>query len=137
MQCEILRRKTTVSQVEQIFYPTKITRYTVSCAIHPCVLSRHMIFSQVYSQYRDIDNPVDKEKQLYKILPLFCKNCAKYSGHELVSKFPEAFDFAEGVSLLFVRHVTQLAQASNPARYHSQCVCVCVCGVFLLKIHVQ
>ncbi|XP_064387373.1 WD repeat and FYVE domain-containing protein 3-like isoform X1 [Halichondria panicea] len=71
---------------------------------------------QVYSQYRDIDNPVDKEKQLYKILPLFCKNCAKYSGHELVSKFPEAFDFAEGVSLLFVRHVTQLAQASNPAR---------------------
>ena len=87
-----------------------------------------MTSSQVYSQYRDIDNPVDKEKQLYKILPLFCKNCARYSGYELVSKFPEAFDFAEGVSLLFVRHVTQLAQASNPARYHSQYVCVC--GVF-------
>lgn len=71
---------------------------------------------QVFGQYRDIENPVEKEKQLCKILPLFCKNCEKYSGAELASKFPEAFEFAESVSQLLVRHVTQLAQGSNTIR---------------------
>lgn len=68
---------------------------------------------QVYADYRQIDKPSEKERHLYKILPLFCKNCAKLSAHELVTKFPEVYDFAESVSLLFVRHVTQLAQSAN------------------------
>ena len=67
----------------------------------------------VYSQYILIQNPFEKEKELYKLLPLFCKNCEKYTGQELVTKFPDAFEFAENVALLFVRHVTQLAQSGN------------------------
>lgn len=68
---------------------------------------------KVYSGYTRIENPAQKERQLYKLLPLFCKNCATLSGHELVTKFPEAFEFAENVAFLFVRHVTQLAQNTN------------------------
>ena len=68
---------------------------------------------KVYGGYTRIDNPANKERQLYKLLPLFCKNCASLSGHELVTKFPEAFEFAENVAFLFVRHVTQLAQSTN------------------------
>ena len=67
----------------------------------------------VYSQYIHIQNPFEKEKELYKLLPLFCKNCEKFTGQELVTKFPDAFEFAENVALLFVRHVTQLAQSGN------------------------
>ena len=67
----------------------------------------------LYAQYVHIRNPFEKEKQLYKLLPLFCKNCEKFKGQELVAKFPEAFEFAENVALLFVRHVTQLAQSAN------------------------
>lgn len=68
---------------------------------------------QVYADYIQIDKPSEKERHLYKILPLFCKNCAKLSAHELVTKFPEVYDFAESVSLLFVRHVTRIAQSAN------------------------
>ena len=67
----------------------------------------------VYNQYIHIQNPFEKEKELYKLLPLFCKNCEKFTGQELVTKFPDAFEFAENVALLFVRHVTQLAQSGN------------------------
>ena len=67
----------------------------------------------LYAQYVHIRNPFEKEKQLYKLLPLFCKSCEKFKGQELVTKFPEAFEFAENVALLFVRHVTQLAQSAN------------------------
>lgn len=68
---------------------------------------------QVYAQYSQIKNPIEKERQLYKLLPLFCKNCARVQPQELVTKFPEVYEFAENVSLLFVRHVTQLAQTSS------------------------
>ena len=68
---------------------------------------------QVYRHYTHIDNSASKERQLYKLLPLFCKNCSNLTGQELVTKFPEAFDFAENVAFLFVRHVTQLAQSTN------------------------
>lgn len=67
----------------------------------------------VYNQYIHIQNPFEKEKELYKLLPLFYKNCEKFTGQELVTKFPDAFEFAENVALLFVRHVTQLAQSGN------------------------
>ena len=68
---------------------------------------------QVYAHYARILNPVEKEMQLYKLLPLFYKNCKKMKGQELVTKFPEAYEFAENVSFLLVRHVTQIAQSSN------------------------
>ncbi len=68
---------------------------------------------QVYAQYAQIQNPIEKERQLYKLLPLFCKNCSRMKPQELVTKFPEAYEFAENVAFLFVRHVTQLAQTAN------------------------
>ena len=68
---------------------------------------------QVYHQYTQIQSAHLKEKQLYKMLPLFCKNCAGFASDELVTKFPEAFDFGENLALLFVRHVTQLAQRGS------------------------
>ena len=67
----------------------------------------------LYAQYVLIQNPHEKEKQLYKILPLFCESCEKFKSQELVTKFPEAFEFAENVALLFVRHVTSLAQSAS------------------------
>ena len=67
----------------------------------------------LYAQYIGIQNPFEKEKQLYKLLPLFCKSCEIFEGQELVTKFPEAFEFAENVASLFVRHVTQLARSAN------------------------
>lgn len=71
---------------------------------------------QVYSQYSRIDSPFEKEQQLFKILPLFCKNCSKYHGVELVTKFPEVYEFAQQVSALFSRQVTQLAQTTGSSR---------------------
>lgn len=64
----------------------------------------------VYSQYINMDEPADKEKLLYQMLPLFLKNCSCLKGSELVTKFPECLEFSEHVALLFVRHVTQMAQ---------------------------
>ena len=68
---------------------------------------------QVYASYARIISPVEKERQLYKILPLFCKNCSKLGALELVTKFPEVYEFAESVAILFVRHITQLAQSAH------------------------
>ena len=79
---------------------------------------------QVYSQYSRIDSPFEKEQQLFKILPLFCKNCSKYHGVELVTKFPEVYEFAQQVSALFSRQVTQLAQTTGSSRN----------GLVLLKV---
>ena len=64
----------------------------------------------VYSQYIHTEDPVEKEKRLYTMLPLFLKNCSRLKGAELVTKFPECLEFSEHVALLFVRHVTQVAQ---------------------------
>jgi len=71
----------------------------------------------LYAQYVQIQNPYEKKKQLYKLLPLFCESCEKFKSQELVTKFPEAFEFAENVALLFVRHLrhclTPLAQSAS------------------------
>ena len=64
----------------------------------------------VYSQYIHTEEAADKERRLYTMLPLFLKNCSRLKGSELVTKFPECLEFSEHVALLFVRHVTQLAQ---------------------------
>lgn len=64
----------------------------------------------VYSQYINTEEPADKERKLYTMLPLFLKNCSQLKATELVTKFPECLDFSEHVALLFVRHVTQMAQ---------------------------
>ena len=64
----------------------------------------------VYSQYINTEEPADKERRLYTMLPLFLKNCSRLKGSELVTKFPECLEFSEHVALLFVRHVTQIAQ---------------------------
>ena len=64
----------------------------------------------VYSQYINMEEPSDKERRLYTMLPLFLKNCSRLKGSELVTKFPECLEFSEHVALLFVRHVTQMAQ---------------------------
>lgn len=64
----------------------------------------------VYSQYIHTEDPADKERRLYTMLPLFLKNCSRLKGSELVTKFPECLEFSEHVALLFVRHVTQKAQ---------------------------
>ena len=65
----------------------------------------------VYSQYINTEDPADKERRLYTMLPLFLKNCSRLKGTELVTKFPECLEFSEHVALLFVRHVTQMAQS--------------------------
>ena len=67
----------------------------------------------LYAQYVQIQNLYEKEKQLYKLLPLFCESCEKFKSQELVTKFPEAFEFAENLALLFVRHVTSLTQSAS------------------------
>ena len=64
----------------------------------------------VYAQYTHTEEPTDKERRLYTMLPLFLKNCARLKGSELVTRFPECLEFSEHVALLFVRHVTQIAQ---------------------------
>ena len=64
----------------------------------------------VYSQYVHTEDPADKERRLYTMLPLFLKNCSRLKGSELVTRFPECLEFSEHVALLFVRHVTQKAQ---------------------------
>ena len=64
----------------------------------------------VYSQYINTEEAADKERRLYTMLPLFLKNCSRLKGSELVTKFPECLEFSEHVALLFVRHVTQMAQ---------------------------
>ena len=64
----------------------------------------------VYSHYIITEDPADKERRLYTMLPLFLKNCSRLKGSELVTKFPECLEFSEHVALLFVRHVTQMAQ---------------------------
>ena len=64
----------------------------------------------VYAQYTQTEEPLEKERRLYKMLPLFLKNCSRLKGSELVTKFPECLEFSEHVALLFVRHVTQIAQ---------------------------
>lgn len=68
----------------------------------------------VYSEYTHSEDPVDKERRLYAMLPLFLKNCSQLKGAELVTKFPECLEFSEHVALLFVRHVTQMAQTHGP-----------------------
>lgn len=64
----------------------------------------------VYSQYINTEEAADKERRLYTMLPLFLKNCSRLKGTDLVTKFPECLEFSEHVALLFVRHVTQMAQ---------------------------
>lgn len=64
----------------------------------------------VYSLYIHTEDPADKERRMYTMLPLFLKNCSRLKGPELITKFPECLEFSEHVALLFVRHVTQLAQ---------------------------
>ena len=64
----------------------------------------------VYSQYTHTEDAVEKERRLYTMLPLFLKNCSRLKDTELVTKFPECLEFSEHVALLFVRHVTQVAQ---------------------------
>ena len=64
----------------------------------------------VYAQYIHTEEPAEKERKLYTMLPLFLKNCSRLKGSELVTKFPECLEFSEHVALLFVRHVTQIAQ---------------------------
>ncbi len=71
----------------------------------------------MYRRCASIINSVEKERQLYKILPLFCVNCSQYGGQLLVTKFPEVYDFAEDVADVFVSHVRQSAQASHTARW--------------------
>ncbi len=60
-------------------------------------------------------NPLEKERQLYKILPIFCANCSQYQKEQLVTKFPEVYEFAEDTVSVFVVHIRQAAQDSNPA----------------------
>ena len=64
----------------------------------------------VYAQYTQTEEPVEKERRLYTMLPLFLKNCSRLKGSELVTRFPECLEFSEHVALLFVRHVTQISQ---------------------------
>lgn len=54
----------------------------------------------------------EKETKLFQMVPLFNKSCTRIEENVLIEKFPEVFDFAENVSFIFVRHVTQLAQTS-------------------------
>ena len=75
----------------------------------------------MYGSYSSISNPTTKQRQIYKLLPLFCTNCAKYKGQALVTKFPEVYEFAADVAKVFVAHVRLAAQASNMARYGSVC----------------
>ena len=75
--------------------------------------------AQAYCEYAKIEHPVEKEKQLHRIIPVFCQNSSKYSVNELETRFPEVLDFAEQISLLFVRHVTQIAHPQNASRYRT------------------
>ncbi|XP_019848853.1 PREDICTED: WD repeat and FYVE domain-containing protein 3-like isoform X2 [Amphimedon queenslandica] len=65
-----------------------------------------------YREYLQCEDTQEKETKLFQMVPLFNKSCTRMEESVLVEKFPEVFDFAENVSFIFVRHVTQLAQTS-------------------------
>lgn len=68
-----------------------------------------------YKEYSQCQDTQEKESKLFQMVPLFNKSCTRISEGHLVEKFPEVFDFAENVTFIFVRHVTQLAQTSPSA----------------------
>ncbi len=70
--------------------------------------------TQVYGKCMHIVNPLEKERQIYKILPLFLVNCEKYQREQLVTKFPEVYEFAEDTASVFVTHVRLAANAASP-----------------------